>query len=144
MFKFLFFSLLLLPLLEIYLLIQVGGVIGALSAIGMCIFTAALGTLLLREQGIQTIRRVQKKIDHGEMPATDVIEGFILLVSGILLLTPGFVTDALGFLCLIPGLRTRIATGLLLRLIQQRKHRSSADTVIIEGEFHEEENKKLR
>ncbi|MEX2353519.1 MAG: FxsA family protein [Gammaproteobacteria bacterium] len=121
-------------------LIEVGGILGALPTVGLCIFTAALGTLLLRAQGIQTLRRAQNRIEHGEMPATDVIEGLILLVAGILLLTPGFMTDLIGFFCLIPGPRTRIATSILVWLIEQRKRgkTDNGDTVIIEGEFREE------
>jgi UPF0716 protein FxsA len=140
MFKFLFLLLLLLPLIELFFLIQVGGIIGALPTIALCIFTAALGTLLLRSQGIQTLRRAQIKIENGDMPATDVIEGLILLVAGVMLLTPGFLTDAVGFFCLVPGPRTRIATSILMWFIQQQKRRrsGSAHTVIIEGEFHEE------
>jgi UPF0716 protein FxsA len=140
MFKFLFLILLLLPLIELFFLIGVGGLIGALPTILLCIFTAALGTLLLRAQGIQTLRRAQIKIENGDMPATDVIEGLILLVAGVMLLTPGFLTDAVGFFCLIPGPRTRIATSMLMWFIQQQKRgrAGSAHTVIIEGEFRED------
>jgi len=144
MFKFVFLALVLGPLTEIYILIQVGSAIGALSTVGLCVLTAALGTLLLREQGIQTLQRVQAKLDRGEMPAVDVIEGLILLVAGILLLTPGFVTDIAGFLCLIPAFRTGVAGRLLIRLMQRVRTRRSGHTVIIEGEYHEEENKRLR
>ncbi len=144
MFKYVFLALLLTPLIEIYILIQVGGIIGALPAIGLCIFTAALGTLLLRRQGIQTLQRAQARVDRGEMPAVDVIEGLLLLVAGVLLLTPGFVTDIIGFLCLIPGFRTGIATGLLIKLIRRARNRRTGHGIIIEGEFREEENKKLR
>lgn len=144
MFKFLFLAFLLVPLLELYVLIQVGGEIGALPTIGLCIFTAALGAFLLRLQGIQTIRRVQDKVRRREMPATDVIEGFILLVSGLLLLTPGFITDTAGFLCLVPGLRNSIATSILRGLISGQKNRPGGGTVIIEGDFWDEEEKRLR
>ncbi len=135
MFKVLFLAFLLVPLMELYVLIQVGAEIGALSTIALCIFTAALGAFLFRLQGVETLKRVRDRIDHGEMPATDLIEGFILLVSGLLLLTPGFVTDVLGFLCLIPGLRTRIATAILVRALFIQRSRAGRTTVIVEGEF---------
>ena len=135
MFKVLFLAFLLIPLMELYVLIQVGAQIGALSTIALCIFTAALGAFLLRLQGLITLKRVRERIDHGEMPATDLIEGFILLISGLLLLTPGFVTDVLGFLCLIPGLRTRIATAILTRALIIHGSAAGRRTVIVEGEF---------
>jgi len=140
MFKLLLLLFILIPLAEIYVLILVGGGIGALPTVSLCILTAALGTLLLRAQGIQTLKRVQDKIDRGELPATDVIEAFILLISGMLLLTPGFITDIIGFFCLVPGPRTRIATAILIWLIKQRHIHTSAvqQTDIIEGEFREE------
>lgn len=141
MFKVLFLAFLLVPLLELYVLIQVGSEIGAINTIALCIFTAALGAFLLRLQGIETLNRVQARINEGEMPATDVVEGFILLISGVLLLTPGFVTDILGFLCLVPGLRTRIAISLLARLVVRQRHGNGPDTIIVEGEFWDENEK---
>ena len=141
MFRFLFLSFVLVPLLELYVLIQVGSVFGALTTIMLCLFTAALGAFLLRLQGLQTLNRVQTKIRQGEMPATDLIEGFILLVSGVLLLTPGFITDIGGFLCLVPGLRTAIANMVLGRMVLQYRARPDQRTVIVEGEFWDEEEK---
>ena len=143
MFKILFLCFLIVPLAELYVLIQVGSVIGALTTIALCLFTAALGAFLLRLQGIETFQRVQYRIHHGEMPATDLIEGFILIVSGILLLTPGFLTDITGFLCLMPGLRTQIATLILTRLIIQHNTRSQQHSVIVEGEFWDEKGNLL-
>lgn len=140
MFKVLFLAFLLIPLMELYVLIQVGAEIGALATIALCIFTAALGAFLFRLQGIETLKRVRDRIDHGEMPATDLIEGFILLISGLLLLTPGFVTDILGFLCLIPGLRTRIATAILARALIIQRSGAGRHTVIVEGEFWDDDN----
>jgi len=104
-----FFWLLLLfftvPLVEIYVLLEVGGIIGALPTIGLVVLTAVIGAGLIRAQGISTLGRVQQELDRGEIPAVSIIEGALLLVAGALLLTPGFVTDSLGFLILIPPLR---------------------------------------
>lgn len=141
MFKLLFLAFLLVPLVELYVLIQIGSVVGGLTTVVLCIFTAALGAFLVRRQGIQTIRRVEHKIRHRRMPATDLVEGFILLVAGLLLLTPGFITDTAGFLCLVPGLRTWIATGILGSLILGQKNRPSDGTVIIEGDFWDEKKR---
>lgn len=93
------------PVIEIYLLIQVGSVIGAIPTILMIIGTAVLGAALLRMQGISTFQRVQSAMQRGEIPAIEMLEGLILLISGALLLTPGFFTDAIGFIALVPPLR---------------------------------------
>ena len=133
------------PLLELYILIHVGGLIGILPTIGICILTAVIGASLLRYQGLQTLARVQTKLSRGEVPATDMLEGVILLLCGFLLLTPGFFTDIIGFLCLVPPFRTFAATRILTQLLAKRSSSSAANhTVIIEGEFWDEENKRLK
>ena len=143
MFKIFFLAFLIVPLAELYVLIQVGSTIGAMTTIGLCLFTAALGAYLLKLQGIETIERVQTQVNNGKMPATELIGGLILLISGFLLLTPGLITDIAGFLCLVPGLRMGIATGLLSRLIIRRRN-DPEHTVIIEGEFWDEKNQQIR
>ncbi|MGD8940259.1 MAG: FxsA family protein [Gammaproteobacteria bacterium] len=100
---FLFF--LTIPLVEIYLLIKVGGVIGAPMTIFLVVFTAVLGAWLLRIQGFSTLRRIQQTVNQGGLPAVELLEGALLLLAGALLLTPGFFTDAIGFACLVPPLR---------------------------------------
>lgn len=127
------------PLLEIYLLLKVGSHIGALPTIALILFTAVLGAFLLRLQGLMTLARIRQSMDHGELPALSLIEGLILLIGGALLLTPGFFTDALGFLCLIPSLRRRLATGLLSRYFTIQARSKRDQPVVIEGEFHEEQ-----
>ncbi|WP_031434706.1 FxsA family protein [Methylomarinum vadi] len=104
---FLFF--LIVPFVEIYLLLQIGGLIGPFPTIFMVVFTAVLGAWLLRRQGLATWRRFQDSLNQGAIPAYEMIEGPLLLVGGALLLTPGFFTDALGFACLVPQLRRKIA-----------------------------------
>lgn len=106
------------PLLEIYLLISMGRVIGAGATILVVIVTAVLGAWLLRLQGLGTLARVQAASQAGQLPAVELIEGLILLVSGVLLLTPGFFTDAIGFLSLVPSIRRRLAEGLLARVLR--------------------------
>ena len=95
------------PLVEIYLLIQVGSVIGGIPTVFLVVFTAVLGALLLRQQGFATIGRVQASLARGEIPAVELLEGAMLILGGALLLTPGFFTDAIGFVFLIPLLRRR-------------------------------------
>jgi len=99
---------LVIPLVEIYFLISVGEVIGAFATVFMVVFTAILGAMLLRSQGLSTLRRVQEASARGEIPALEMIEGMMLLVGGALLLTPGFFTDAIGFICLITPLRQAV------------------------------------
>lgn len=93
------------PLVELYFLIQVGSVIGALPTIALSILTAVLGGALVRMQGLAVIMRVRESLDRGEAPALALIDGAVLLMCGFLLLLPGFVTDIAGFLLLIPPLR---------------------------------------
>ncbi len=132
---------LIVPIIEIYLLIQVGGMIGAIPTVFLVVFTAVLGALLLRQQGFATLRRVQASMARGELPALQLLEGVLLLFGGALLLTPGFFTDTIGFVCLIPPLRQGLIAGLLRRGIfnvdgvagTSQPHRNGPRT--IEGEF---------
>ena len=93
------------PILEMWLLITVGGHIGALNTIFLVMLTALLGIGLLKRQGFATLWRGQEKLQQGQVPAQEIVEGIVLAVSGALLLTPGFVTDAIGFLGLLPVTR---------------------------------------
>lgn len=111
----LFLLFLLVPMVEIYLLIQVGGMIGALPTVFLVVFTAVLGALLIRYQGFVTLRNFQKSLAGGKLPALEIMEGMVLLVAGALLLTPGFFTDTIGFLCLIPPLRRTLIRWFLAR-----------------------------
>ncbi len=112
----LFFILLLLfiglPMIEIYVLIQVGQVIGALWTIALLVAIAALGSALLRLQGLATLANVQAAMSRGELPTSAILEGLVLLVAGVLMVTPGFVTDLAGFMCLLPPLRRALARAL--------------------------------
>jgi UPF0716 protein FxsA len=93
------------PLIELYFLIQVGSVIGALPTIALSLLTAAIGGLMVRHQGLSVLMRVRSQMDHGEMPALELLDGAVLLACGFALLLPGFVTDVIGFLLLVPPLR---------------------------------------
>ena len=104
------------PLVEIYVLIEVGGIIGALPTVLACVGTAILGGGLLRWQGFQTLRRAQRNMDQGQIPAMEMFEGVALAMGGALLLTPGFVTDVAGFLCLIPWTRRALIAAALRRM----------------------------
>ena len=103
------------PLAEIYVLISVGGEIGALNTIALCILTAVLGATLIRIQGMSTLLRIRAALDRGELPAVEMLEGAQLVIAGGLLLTPGFVTDSFGFVLLVPAVRHAIALHVVER-----------------------------
>lgn len=106
----------LIPIAEMWLLIEVGSQIGALATIGLVMLTAVIGLALLRQQGFSTLMRAQQRMESGQIPAKEMGEGIFLAVGGALLLTPGFMTDAIGFACLIPGVRQVIMGALLKRM----------------------------
>jgi len=96
------------PLLELYLIIKVGGIIGAFWTVILVLSTAFIGVNLLRYQGMSTLARAQRSMSQGALPAMEMMEGMALAVGGVFLITPGFLTDTLGFLCLIPVTRRAI------------------------------------
>ena len=108
---------LLVPIAEIFLLIQVGGIIGAPWTILLVVLTAVIGVRLLKIQGVSTLARAQNKMQTGQMPAQEMLEGMGLVVAGAFLLTPGFFTDTVGFLLLFPPTRvwlvSKISTSLM-------------------------------
>ncbi len=104
------------PLIELYLIIQVGSIIGALWTVILVVLTAVIGVNLLRMQGFNTLQRAQRSMAQGQMPAQEMLEGMLLAIAGVLLLTPGFLTDSLGFLCLIPVTRQALVHFLLARV----------------------------
>jgi len=109
-----------LPLIEIYFMIQIGSVIGAGWTVLAIISTAVLGAALIRRQGFGVYMRMNSSLEKGDIPAMEMLEGLALLVSGLMLLTPGFITDSMGFLLLVPPLRQWLVLNLLKRhFIQQ-------------------------
>jgi len=115
--RFLFLLFVILPLTEIVILIQVGQLIGVWYTVGLVLLSAFIGVNLLRRQGLSTLMRARSRMDSGELPAQEMIEGIILAVGGALLVTPGLVTDAIGFSCLIPAVRRRIVVELQKRSV---------------------------
>jgi UPF0716 protein FxsA len=90
------------PIMELYILIEAGRMIGAAATIGLIVMTGIAGAWLARSQGLEILRKIQQDTASGQMPAQTLIDGALVLVGGLLLLTPGFFTDALGFSFLIP------------------------------------------
>ena len=123
------------PLFEIYLLIQVGSVIGAGWTVFLVVFTAVIGVWLLRIQGISTLMRAQERMRNNEMPAQEMLEGMGLVVAGALLLTPGFFTDTVGFLLLFPPTRIWLIGRIASRMVvsgqmHMHGHATRQDNVI--------------
>ena len=105
------------PILEIYLLIQVGEVIGAGWTILLVVLTAVIGVWLLRIQGLSTLTRAQQRLQENQLPAREILEGMALVVAGALLLTPGFFTDTIGFLLLFPPTRLALVSLVAARMV---------------------------
>jgi UPF0716 protein FxsA len=140
--QLLFLIILVLPLAEIYLLLEVGSLIGALPTVVLVIFTAVLGSWLLRQQGFTTFRRFQESLARGEVPAYEIVEGPLILLGGLLLLTPGFITDVMGIVCLIPPLRKKVAQYVIEHyMIQAGSFDESVTTKtnVLEGAFRRED-----
>lgn len=141
------------PVLEMWLLIRVGGVIGAWPTIGLVLLTAVVGLALLRQQGFATLVRGVGKLDQGELPAQEMFEGLILAVCGALLLTPGFFTDVVGFAGLLPAPRRWLVRRLLSRAHivdgayrrhaafskRENVHRETSEGSTLEGEYRRED-----
>ncbi len=98
----------LIPIIELALLIEIGKHIGVIYTLTIVIVTGVLGAFLAREQGFKTLKKIETEVNSGIMPGEEIIDGVIILCGGILLLTPGLLTDAVGFLALIPVTRAFI------------------------------------
>ncbi len=115
------------PLIEIYFLVQVGEEIGAGMTILLVIITAIIGVTLLRQQGLRTLMKANQAMQAGKMPAQEMFDGFILAAVGILLVTPGFFTDGIGFILLVPSIRKALMHSLLKNMtVQTHGHFRSA------------------
>ena len=136
-----------LPMVEIYVLLKVGHELGALWTIALLIAIAALGSVLLRLQGLATLAHVQAAMARGELPTETILEGLVLLLAGVLMVTPGFVTDMAGFLILLPpvrrGLARALGAGLMLRVLRRPGMRPSGASgapspQVLEGNYRVE------
>ncbi len=103
----LFLAFTIIPTVELYILIRTGGVIGASNTIALILLTGILGAYLAQMQGARTMQQIRSNLAAGRMPADAMIDALLIFTAGIVLITPGFITDALGFLILIPFTRQR-------------------------------------
>lgn len=114
------------PIIEVAVFVKVGGVIGGFWTIALTLGTALLGAFLVRAQGIRTLFNVKNQLAQGQLPASAMVEGIILLVAGALLLVPGFISDVVGFLGLIPFVRTAFAKRIVLNAVNTKAGSSSS------------------
>lgn len=128
-------------LAEIYVLVSVGQAIGGLSTVLLVIITAFIGSSLLRQQGWSTMAKAQQSMAEGRTPAMEMLEGVVILVSGILLVTPGFLTDGLGLLGLMPWSRHYFINHFLEKNAE-RVFRSRNSVFIHRSDSTETKNKK--
>ena len=128
-------------LAEIYVLVSVGQAIGGLSTVLLVVITAFIGTSLLRQQGWSTMAKAQQSMAEGRTPAMEMLEGVVILVSGILLLTPGFLTDGLGLLGLMPWSRHYFINHFLEKNAE-RVFRSRSSVFIHKSGTNESKTKK--
>jgi len=147
---FLLLAFIIVPVVEIAVIIKIGGILGVWPTVGLIVLSAAAGAALVRAQGFQILARAQETLGRGQFPAEELFDGLNLMVAGVLLLTPGFVTDTLGLALLIPPVRRWLAVRAWGALLQSshvhvsgnwrgtgRGPRSGPDDGTIEGEFVE-------
>ncbi len=124
------------PLIEIYLMIKIGGVIGAFNTIFLIFFTAITGIYFARVEGLNTIRSGFGQIIRNEMPVYEIISGAAIAFAALLLIIPGFLTDLFGFFLLIP-----LTRKILLKSVFSKFKKNETNQDIIEGDFTEDKDK---
>ena len=140
----LFLLFVIVPIIEIALFIQVGGFIGLWPTLAIVVLTAFAGSILLRRQGLSTLTSLQSRMATGQDPSRDLAHGAMILVAGVVLLTPGFFTDAIGLLLMIPAVRDWVIKAGAARMAGSVRvqtsgfeHTRPAREDIIDGEFEE-------
>jgi UPF0716 protein FxsA len=107
------------PFAEIYVLLQVGDAIGVVNTLGLLILISVVGAWLAKREGLGVLRRMQRSIDSGRVPGTELVDGFLILLAGALMLTPGFLTDILAILLLLPPVRAVVRRELRRRVARR-------------------------
>lgn len=136
----LFILFIIVPLIEIWGILTVGSWIGAWPTLLVIVLTALAGSLLLKQQGLHTLTRARSKLDAGEIPIHEILEGLLLAIAGALLLTPGFFTDIVGLFLLLPPGRSLLIAEISKRVVATQTYSASSTRhQVLEGEFHREE-----
>jgi UPF0716 protein FxsA len=107
------------PIVELYVILQVAHAIGVLNTIGVLILDSIVGAWLMKREGLGVLRRLQAKLEGGELPGTELVDGFLILFGGALMLTPGFVSDIIGMIAILPPTRA------VLRKVLAKRFRSA-------------------
>lgn len=105
-----------LPMIELYLLIMLGARIGPMPTIGLIVLTGVIGATLARQQGLSTLAKIQNELNQGRAPTQELVEGTMIVVGGLVLLTPGILTDIFGFAMMVPGFRRSLAKQFKVRM----------------------------
>ena len=126
----LFLAFTLIPLVEIYLLIKLGQNFGAITSILLVIFTGILGAYLARMEGLRTLFRIQETLREGRMPGEELLDALLIAIAGLVLITPGFITDVAGFLLLFPFTRMLAKNWLKERMRGKTTFRDDDDVII--------------
>ena len=126
----LFLAFTLIPLVEIYLLIKLGQNFGAITSILLVIFTGILGAYLARMEGLRTLFRIQETMREGRMPGEELLDALLIAIAGLVLITPGFITDVVGFLLLFPFTRMLAKNWLKERMRVKSTFRDDDDVII--------------
>ena len=141
MFLLLLIIFIVIPVIEISLFIEIGSFIGSFNTILLIFTTALIGVYFVRQQGISTYSKLYNQLQNQEAPIQTMFEGLVILISGILLITPGFFTDTLGFLGLIPLTRVIfikiVANSVLSRYGMKHQNPNNESNESIEGDFEE-------
>jgi len=124
------------PLLELFILVKLGSVIGVGATIGIVIGTGVLGAWLARQQGLGVMRRLSAELGAGRLPAEALIDGLLILLAGAVLLTPGLITDTLGFVLLLPPGRAAIRRQVMAGLARRTK---KGDPSVIDVEWRRDD-----
>ena len=144
MFGRLFLLFTLVPLLELFLLIRIGGAIGALPTVAIVVVTGRLGAALARREGIRAWGAVSEELSAGRVPAVELMHGLLVLIAGVLLVTPGVITDGLGFALLTRPIRTRLLRSLRRRFAGRIEVGDLEVGTIAEGPFRRNEQERSR
>ncbi len=121
------------PAVELILLIEIGQRIGTLATIGLIMGTGIVGASLARHQGISTFARLRKDLDDGRLPAEPIVDGVLILIAAAVLITPGVLTDLVGFLCLVPACRRLMKRSLKRRFEHAMREGTAGVTVAFDG-----------
>lgn len=131
----LFLIFIVLPVIELTVLIKVGSHIGVLWTLVLIFLSAVIGVTILRAQGLATLMRASQRMEEGQIPAQELAEGFLLALAGALLITPGFVTDAIGFSLLVPAVR-KMLLGSVMKVLKVRTVGGMRGSVFTERDVH--------